>query len=148
VDGIYLRCYLKFFLIQIQYRWKKSNTIQGRQISPEDKKHFKLIKFIDLIEENYKKRLKISDYLRLMQISSRTLSNLTSQLLDKSPSEMINERIIAEAKRMLLSTSYNISKIGYHLGFDDDSYFVKYFKKHTSISPLDFRRCNLIEISG
>lgn len=140
-----LRCYLKVFLIQIQYRWKKSNTIDGRQISPEDKKELKLIKFLNLIEENYKNGLKVSDYAELMQISSRTLSDLTNQLLDKSPSEMLHERVIAEAQRMLTETNYNISKIGYHLGFDDDSYFVKYFKKRTTISPLDFRKSNLRE---
>lgn len=142
-----LKCYLKVFLIQVQYRWRKSNTIDGRQILPEDKKQLQLIKFVNLIEENYKKRIKISDYAGLLQISSRTLSDLTSQLLDKSPSEMIHERIIAEAQRLLLDTNYNINKIGYHLGFDDDSYFVKYFKKHTSISPLDFRTFNLREIT-
>jgi len=143
-----LRCYLKVFLIQLQYRWQKSNTIDGRRVLPEDKKQLQLIKFVNSIEENYKKRLKISDYAGLLQISPRTLSDLTSQLLDKSPSEMIHERIIAEAQRLLLDTDYNINKIGYHLGFDDDSYFVKYFKKHASISPLDFRTFNLIELSS
>ncbi|OXG07101.1 AraC-like DNA-binding protein [Flavobacterium araucananum] len=140
-----LRSYLKVFLIQVQYRWKKSNTIDGRQIAPEDKKQSKLMKFVDLIDENYKRGFKVTDYAGLMQISSRTLSDLTSQLLDKSPSEMIHERIIKEAQRMLLDTTYNISKIGYFLGFDDDSYFVKYFKKHTSLSPLEFRKFNLRE---
>lgn len=142
-----LRGYLKVFLIQVQYRWTKSNTIDGHTILAEDKKQLQLIKFVNLIEENYKKRLKISDYAVLMQISSRTLSDLTSQLLDKSPSEMIHERIIAEAQRLLLNTNYNINKIGYHLGFDDDSYFVKYYKKHTSVSPLDFRISKLREIT-
>ncbi|KQB42526.1 AraC family transcriptional regulator [Flavobacterium aquidurense] len=142
-----LRSYLKVFLIQVQYRWEKENILDGRRFLPEDKKQLQLIKFVNLVEENYKKEFKVSHYAELMQISSRTLSGLTSQLLDKSPSEIICERIIVEAKRMLLDTNYNISKIGYCLGFDDDSYFVKYFKKYTSISPLDFRRFNLKEIS-
>ncbi|WPO77892.1 AraC family transcriptional regulator [Flavobacterium sp. KACC 22761] len=141
-----LRSYLKAFLIQVQYRWEKANLHDGRRILPEYKKQQQLIKFVGLVEENYKKDLKVSQYADLMQISSKTLSGLTSQLLDKSPSEIICERIVAEAKRMLLDTNYNISKIGYCLGFDDDSYFVKYFKKHTSISPLDFRRFSLKEI--
>lgn len=142
-----LRSYLKVFLIQVQYRWEKANTLNGRQISPKDKKQLQLIKFVNLVEENYKKELKVSDYAAFMQMSSRTLFGITSQLLDKSPSEIICERIITEAKRMLLNTNYNISKVGHCLGFDDDSYFVKFFKKYTSISPLDFRRLNLKEIS-
>lgn len=141
-----LRNYLKVYLIQIQHIWEKYNSINGRQISHQDKRQLKLAKFINLIEENYKKELKVSDYAELMHISSRALSDLTNQLLEKSPSQLIHERIITEAQRMLLETNYTISKIGYHLGFNDDSYFVKYFKKHTSISPLDFRKFNLIEI--
>lgn len=99
-----------------------------------------LLEFVNLIEENYKKGLKVSDYAAILQISCRTLSSLTSRLLDKKPSEMIQERVTAEAKRMLMETNYTINRIGNHLGFDDDSYFVKYFKKQTSISPLDFRK--------
>ncbi|MBW1653971.1 AraC family transcriptional regulator [Flavobacterium plurextorum] len=142
-----LRSYLKAFLIQLQYRWEKEYLFDGRRILPEGKKQLLLMKFLDLVEENYKKELKICHYAELMQISSRTLSGLTSQLLDKSPSEIICERIIAEAERMLLGTNYNISEIGNCLGFDDNSYFVKYFKKYTGISPLDFRRSSLKEIS-
>ncbi|MFD2940310.1 MULTISPECIES: AraC family transcriptional regulator [Flavobacterium] len=138
-----LRSYFKAFLIQLQYRWQNASTFNGHQISPKDKKQLQLIKFINLVEENYKKELKVSHYAEFMQISSRTLSGLTNQLLDKSPSEIICERIITEAKRMLLDTNWTISKIGHCLGFGDDSYFVKYFKKHTSISPLDFRRSSL-----
>ena len=53
---------------------------------------------------------------------------------------MVQERIILEAQRMLLYSNLNVSQIGYRLGFDDASYFVKYFKKHTSVSPSEFRK--------
>lgn len=134
-----VRNYLKVFLIQLQHKWNKLNTSMGHHILPGDKKQLKLAKFLNLIEDNFKKELNVSEYARIMQISSRTLSDLTSQLLDKSPSQLIHERIIDEAQKMLLNTNFSINKIGYNLGFNDDSYFVKYFKKHTNISPLDFR---------
>jgi AraC-like DNA-binding protein len=142
-----LRSYLKAFLIQAQYRRVKTAATGGRRISPKDKRRLQLIKFVGLVEENYKKGLKVCHYAALMQISSRTLSGLTRQLADKSPSEIICERIIKEAQRMLLDTNWNISKIGYSLGFDDDSYFVKYFKRYAGIPPLDFRRARLKQIS-
>ena len=44
------------------------------------------------------------------------------------------------AQRLLLHSNLNVSQIGYRLGFDDPSYFVKYFKKYTTISPMDFRK--------
>lgn len=138
-----LRNYLKVFLIQLQHKWNKLNTSLGHPILPGDKKQLKLAKFLNLIEDNFKKELNVSEYAKLMQISSRTLSELTSQLLDKSPSQLIHERIINEAQKMLLNTDFSINKIGHSLGFNDDSYFVKYFKKHTNISPLDFRKLHL-----
>ncbi|WP_281310774.1 AraC family transcriptional regulator [Flavobacterium flavigenum] len=136
----FIRNYLKVFLIQLKHQWNKINTNQGQQILPDDKKQLKLVRFLNLIEDNFKNGINVSQYAALMDISSRTLSELTRQMLDKSPSELIHQRIIAEAKKMLLDTNYSINKIGCSLGFKDDSYFVKYFKKHTDISPLDFRR--------
>lgn len=53
---------------------------------------------------------------------------------------MIQERIVLEAKRLLLHSEQNINQIGYTLGFEDPSYFVKYFKKHTKISPSAFKK--------
>lgn len=53
---------------------------------------------------------------------------------------MIQERIIVEAQRMLLYSSLNVNQVSSRLGFDDASYFVKYFKKYTGISPSEFRK--------
>ena len=53
---------------------------------------------------------------------------------------MIQERVILEAQRMLLYSNLHVNQIGYCLGFDDPSYFVKYFKKHALISPVEFRK--------
>ncbi len=135
-----LRAYLKSFLIQIQ-RLKQTCEKTQKNIPFElDEKRIQLIKFVNLINENYIKGFTVSEYARLLMISSRTLSGLTNQLLNKTPSLMIQERIILEAKRLLLHSDLNINQIGYRLGFDDPSYFVKYFKKHTQISPSDFRK--------
>ena len=93
-----------------------------------------------MVDENYMKGLAVSEYARSMHISTRSLSDLTNHLLNKTPSQMIMERIILEAQRLLLHSNLNVSQIGYRLGFDDPSYFVKYSKKHTAISPMDFRK--------
>ena len=135
-----LRAYLKSFLIQIQRRrneFEKNGEQSSFQIN---EKRTQLIRFINLIDENYQKGLTITEYAHLLHISTRTLSDLTNQLLGKSPSLMIQERIILEAQRMLLYSELNVNQIGYRLGFDDPSYFVKYFKKHTKVSPSEFRR--------
>ena len=135
-----LRAYLKSFLIQIQRIKQTCEKTQNNIPFVLDEKRVQLIKFINLIDENYSKGLSVAEYARLLLVSTRTLSDLTNQLLNKTPSLMIQERIILEAQRLLLHSDLNVNQIGYRLGFDDPSYFVKYFKKHTEISPSEFRK--------
>ena len=135
-----LRAYLKSFLIQIQRINQEYNQENETILFGFDDKKSRLIKFINLVEENYTKGLSVAEYAGLLHISNRTLSDLTHQLLNKTPSKIIQERIILEAQRLLLHSESNVNQIGYHLGFDDPSYFVKYFKKHTETSPTEFRK--------
>jgi len=131
--------YLKSFLIQIQ-RGKNLTEHAVDALSPVfDEKRMQLVKFINLIDENYKKGYSVAEYARLLHMSSRSLSDLTQQL-NKTPSQMIQERIILEAQRLLLYSHLNINQVGYRLGFDDASYFVKYFKKYTGVSPSEFKK--------
>jgi len=135
-----LRAYLKAFLIQVQRgknRFEKANPDVPLLF---DEKRVQLTRFTTLIDQNFNKGLSVAEYADMMHFSLRTLSNLTNQLLNKTPSLMVQERIILEAKRLLLYSNLNINQIGYRLGFDDPSYFVKYFKKHTSVSPSEFRK--------
>jgi len=135
-----LRVYLKAFLIQIQRRKNELEKNLDQASFVVNDKRVQLVKFINLVDENYKKGLTISEYAEQMYISSRTLSDLTNQLLGKSPSIIIQERIVLEAQRLLLHSEMNVNQIAYRLGFDDPSYFVKYFKKHTMVSPSEFRK--------
>jgi AraC-like DNA-binding protein len=135
-----IRVYLKAFLIQVQ---RRKNYFEERAADAPfvvDDKKVHLIRFVNLIDENYTKGLTVTEYAQLLHISSRTLSDLTNQLLGKTPSLMIQERLILEAQRLLLHSNLNVNQIGYRLGFDDPSYFVKYFKKHTRLSPSEFRK--------
>lgn len=131
-----LRGYLKAFLIQVQ-RFRNQNETPA---FVTDEKRLQLLKYINLVDENYNKGLSISEYARLMHISSRTLSDITGHFLNKTPSLIIQERIILEAQRLLLHSELNVNQVGFRLGFEDPSYFVKYFKKSTGMSPLEFRK--------
>lgn len=133
-----INCF-KMFLMHLKYLRNKFYIVNRPQIV-HNKNGLLLIKFIQLVDEDYKKGLNVSEYAKIINISPRSLCNLTSKALEKSPSQIINERIISEAQKMLLNTNLSIKQIGYDLGFDDCSYFVKYFKKHTAMFPLDFRK--------
>jgi AraC-like DNA-binding protein len=135
-----LRAYLKLFLIQIQRKKNESEQSEGSAHSAPDEKRMQLAKFISLVDEHYNQGLTVAEYANLLYISPRTLSDITRQALNKTPSLMIQERIILEAQRLLLHSNLNVNQIGYRLGFDDPSYFIKYFKKHTQVSPSAFRK--------
>ncbi|WP_114789043.1 helix-turn-helix transcriptional regulator [Niabella yanshanensis] len=132
-----LRIYLKAFLIQLQRRRQAEGD---KQVQVLDEKRLQLVKFVNLVDEHYSKGYSVSEYASILLVSTRTLSDLTQHALGKTPSQLIQERIVLEAQRLLLHSGLNINQIGYRLGFDDPSYFVKYFKKHTNISPTEFRK--------
>lgn len=135
-----LRAYLKALLIQVQRKKNVFEEKQGRQPFVVDEKRLQLIEFINLIDAHYKKGLSVAEYAGKLHLSPRSLSHLTHLTLNKTPSLMIQERIILEAQRLLLHSNLNVSQIAYRLGFDDPSYFVKYFKKHAGVSPSEFRK--------
>ena len=132
-----LRHFLKAFLIQIE-RQKRDNN--DTQLITTNEKHIQFLRFIELVELNYKKGFSVSEYATLLNVSTKTLTDLTNKIVFKTPSSLIHERVILEAQRLLSHSSLNVNQIGYQLGFDDPSYFVKYFKKHTNSSPTDFRK--------
>ena len=135
-----LRTYLKAFLIQVQRRKNDFEQANGKMPFMPDEKREQLIRFVNLVDGNFNKGFAVAEYAQLLHISPRTLSDLTAQTLNKTPLTVIQERIILEAQRLLLHSGLNVNQIGYRLWFDDPSYFVKYFKKHTKISPSEFRR--------
>lgn len=95
--------------------------------------------FRDLLETNYTKLKSVSDYAQLIFISEKRLGQATTKVLGKSPKEIINDRILLEAKRLLVHTNLSIKEIGQELGFEDPAYFVRYFKKNTETTPVEFR---------
>ena len=95
--------------------------------------------FRDLLETNYTKLKSVNDYAKIICISEKRLEQATAKVLGKSPKEIINDRILLEAKRILVYTHFSVKEIGQELGFEDPSYFVRYFKTHTQTSPVEFR---------
>jgi len=95
--------------------------------------------FRDLLETNYTKLKGVNDYAKIICISEKRLGQATTKVLGKSPKEFINDRILLEVKRLLVHTNLSIKEIGQDLGFEDPAYFVRYFKKNTETTPVEFR---------
>jgi AraC-like DNA-binding protein len=96
-----------------------------------------------LVENHYKKEHSVKFYADQVNRSPKTLSNLFALYNNKSPIAVIQERIVLEAKRLLLYTDKSAKEIAYDLGFDDAAYFSSFFKKNTEVSPSDFRSTGL-----
>lgn len=98
-----------------------------------------VIAFRNLLDKEYKKAKQVKYYADLMHVSTKRLNQSTSQILGKSPKELIDHRVVLEAKRLLVYTRLSVKEIGFELGFEEPTNFVKYFRKQTTVTPIDFR---------
>jgi AraC family transcriptional activator of pobA len=103
-----------------------------------------LMLFRDLLETNYKNQKQVNYYAKEIIISEKRLNQATSNILGKTPKELIDDRIMLEAKRILAHTTESVKEICYYLGFDEPTNFIKYFKKHSAITPTEFREKNAL----
>jgi AraC-like DNA-binding protein len=131
-----IRSGMNIFMVELLRHRKNREADQNgdNQYQQEKLEHF-----FSLLEDNITEMKSASQYADMLNLSAFQLNSLTKKLLGKSPSDIINDQIILEAKRQLLATSGLVSQIAYDLGYDDPSYFIRFFKKHTGKSPEAFR---------
>ncbi len=95
--------------------------------------------FFEIATQNVEKIFAVSDFAEKLNVSPNYLSDTVKKETGKTPTQIIKERTILEAKSLLRNTELTISEVAYFLTFDDPSYFAKYFKSTTGISPSDFK---------
>lgn len=100
----------------------------------------RLDEFMELLNEHLTAHKQVSEYAGLMNLSVYRLNAITKAALGKTCSEVINGQLILESKRYLLATPNQVKEIAYVLGFEDVSYFIRFFRKHTGHSPEAFRQ--------
>ncbi len=98
-----------------------------------------VMNFRDLLEQNYQTQRKVNYYARQIFITEKRLNQATTKILGKTPKELIDDRVLLEAKRLLAHTAESVKEIGYTLGFEEPTNFIKYFRKHNHLTPLEFR---------
>ncbi|GMQ58212.1 hypothetical protein AN1V17_26070 [Vallitalea sediminicola] len=104
---------------------------------------FQLLKIdmvIDFINENYTKPLTIDILAALIDVTPQYLCKIFIESTNKRPFEYINEVRIQKSKELMLNTNLSISKIGNQVGFEDASYYGKWFKRIEKITPGAFRK--------
>tara|TARA_R110002049_G_scaffold74578_1_gene192158 strand:+ start:168 stop:1199 length:1032 start_codon:yes stop_codon:yes gene_type:complete len=94
----------------------------------------------DLLEKNIHTKKQVNDYAEMLSMTPYQLNAITKASLKKTVSELINEYIILEAKRILIGTVSQVNQVADTLGYDDPSYFIRFFKKQTGLTPEAFRQ--------
>ncbi|MUU78646.1 AraC family transcriptional regulator [Winogradskyella endarachnes] len=90
----------------------------------------------------------VNEYAEYLNQTPYQLNKITKITLGKTFSEVIADNILLEAKRYTLGTSNQIKEIAYHLGYDDVSYFIRFFKKHIGHTPEEFRQLHTSKIDS
>ncbi len=96
--------------------------------------------FQKLVDRHFVEMRLPRDYAAMLHITPSHLNALCSDLLGQSAGEVIRNRIALEAKRLLVNPELSVAAVGYMLNFADNSYFTKFFKKNTGMTPEAFRK--------
>lgn len=129
-----LRLHLMLKLLQKEYL----NQFPEHDSSTKPEKIIK--GFNTLIDDHFNEESSVNFYADKLNITANYLNILSQKYLKMPASDVIKQRTILEAKRLLTSTDLSIKEIGYQLGFNDNTYFSKVFKKYTGKTPGDFKK--------
>lgn len=128
------RTYLQLVLALSSKVKMASLTMPGK-----DRSFHAVLKFKDLLEQRYLKERSPSWYAAQLGMPPNTFSKQCKACFHKSPSALIQERVILEAKKLIHLTHKSMKEIAAALNFADEHYFSRYFKKHTGVAPTAFR---------
>ncbi|SDJ31451.1 AraC-type DNA-binding protein [Rhodococcus triatomae] len=98
------------------------------------------LEFWDAVEAHFARRHSVAEYAKLLGYSTRTLARASAESVGKSPKQVIDDRILLEARRLLAHSELSIGRIGAALGFADQSNFGSWFTARAGVRPADFRR--------
>jgi AraC family transcriptional activator of pobA len=130
-----IKDYLNVVFIELGRQAENSSNLPDSKSYAQER----LDDLLQLLETHIAKRKQVSQYATMLHLTPYQLNAITKEALGKTCSELINEQIVLEAKRHLLATSGRINEIALELGYEDISYFIRFFKKHTGLSPQAFR---------
>ena len=138
---------LRLLLQLILFKMNRFHTSENK--SQGSLKEAQLVRdFLVNLQLNFKGSSSVSTHATLLGVSTETLTETVKKEMGKSPGALIRERILLEAKRLLLHTSLSVSEIAYELMFKDPSYFNRFFRRSTGDTPMDFRKQCWLHATG
>ncbi|WP_419212212.1 AraC family transcriptional regulator [Maribacter sp. X9] len=123
--------------IDLSRKYSKYDQVK-KVVSPN---YLETLAYLDLaIEKNYKIEKSAHFYADRLNITARHLNRIVKTTLNKTTTQLINERLILEAKRLIVHSTNTFSEISEILGFEDYAYFSRVFKQRSGYTPLNFKK--------
>ncbi|WP_406843271.1 helix-turn-helix domain-containing protein [Flavobacterium soyae] len=133
-----IRTYLKQLIIKATRIWKIQ---QLGVLNDEPSKEMDFFRdFSRLVEIHFRTKHTVADYADILGVAPKTLSNKFNRLELSQPNDIIKDRIILEAKRLLGYSSLSVKEIAYQLGYEDPAYFNRLFTNKVGDTPSNFKK--------
>lgn len=97
-------------------------------------------RFRQLVEQHWQEHWTVPRYAEALKVTESRLNRLCHALTDKSAFEVVQDRVLLEARRRLVYVQVPVSQLAYELGYQDPAYFCRHFKKQTGMTPSQFRK--------
>jgi AraC family transcriptional activator of pobA len=134
MDSRLLRSYLEIILLKLS---KNFQMEEQKDFANSDS--FRMRKLEQLVEKHYLKLKQPRQYAELMNLSPSYLNSVCKQILGKTLTEIISDRLILEARRLFSYSDLNVNQVANRLNFTDSSYFIRFFRKHAGVTPEQFK---------
>ena len=129
---------IRVLLLHIFLLVEQGNA-QDKRLSARNQQNPLIRNFQRLIEKNFVNIKQPGAYAELLHVTPNHLNALCKEHLSLQAGAVIRNRIVLEAKRLLINLDFTVSEIAYKLNFSDNSYFTRFFKKETGVTPEVFR---------
>jgi AraC family transcriptional regulator, transcriptional activator of pobA len=134
IDLRILRSYLEIILLKLSRNYPlEINQDQANGTT------YKIRQLEQLIEKHFVKKKLPREYADLMNLSPSYLNSFCKERVGKTLTDLISDRIILEAKRLFSYSDLNVNQVGQRLNFSGSSYFIRFFRKHTGLTPEQFK---------
>jgi AraC-like DNA-binding protein len=131
-----LAAYL-YKLGSILYRHRPE--LQEEAAKPLKREEILFKEFIRLVSEHHRKERRVDFYAERLFLSSKHFSTVIKKVSGKTAGQWIDEYVILEAKTLLKYSAMSIQEIAYYMNFPNPSFFGKYFRHHTGMSPSEYK---------
>ncbi|WP_160714879.1 helix-turn-helix domain-containing protein [Chitinophaga solisilvae] len=136
-DDLLVRLYLNVLLIETEKVYQSQHIPVSRELP---RKEQLTTSFRQLVSQHFLELRHVTDYARQLHVNAHYLNDTVKELTGRSASSFIHHQLMTEAKAQLIQTDETIAGISDSLNFTDQSYFCRFFKKHTGLTPLQFRK--------